>query len=315
MRHDVAHLAGQTLHPLFESALAKLVVDDNARVSRAAEQASVRRRDSLSSSALGRQHDDKINAMLDDIEARFGLPGRQAVKRTAEQISHRFTRTVYHEVVRLLTPANSAADRLKKHLVEGSGTRESLIEDVDLIARRVAHLGGVLEETRAYAAPAKLSFAQEDVRDMLAEAADIVEQNAQKRGGEYPEIRITCEHDVAIEAARSRLIQAFTNLLENALEAYVGCDTSKPISVSISPAEGRVTITIVDAGAGMTAAALADATLLFATTKKNGTGFGLPWAMKIIESDHGGRLKLESTKGRGTTALITLPKRQLVERA
>jgi signal transduction histidine kinase len=50
-----------------------------------------------------------------------------------------------------------------------------------------------------------------------------------------------------------------------------------------------------------------DALTLFATSKPNGTGFGLPLAVKIIESEHGGRLTLESVKGRGTLVRITVP--------
>ena len=50
----------------------------------------------------------------------------------------------------------------------------------------------------------------------------------------------------------------------------------------------------------MSAEAQRDALTLFPTSKPNGTGFGLPLAVKIVESEHGGRLSIESVKGRGT---------------
>jgi signal transduction histidine kinase len=50
-----------------------------------------------------------------------------------------------------------------------------------------------------------------------------------------------------------------------------------------------------------------DAITLFATSKPNGTGFGLPLAAKIVESEHGGRLTIDSVKGRGTIILIIIP--------
>ena len=62
----------------------------------------------------------------------------------------------------------------------------------------------------------------------------------------------------------------------------------------------------------MSAEAQRDALTLFATSKPNGTGFGLPLAVKIVESEHGGRLSIESVKGRGTIVRIIIPKhRQL----
>ncbi len=50
-----------------------------------------------------------------------------------------------------------------------------------------------------------------------------------------------------------------------------------------------------------------DALTLFATSKPNGTGFGLPLAVKIVESEHGGRLTIESARGRGTLVRIVIP--------
>ena len=65
----------------------------------------------------------------------------------------------------------------------------------------------------------------------------------------------------------------------------------------------------------MSAEAQHDALTLFATSKPNGTGFGLPLAVKIIESEHGGRLSIESIKGRGTIVRIIIPKHHRVDRA
>src|SRR5438045_8030365 len=39
---------------------------------------------------------------------------------------------------------------------------------------------------------------------------------------------------------------------------------------------------------------------LFASTKAHGTGFGVPLAVKVIESEHRGRLRFDSNDGAGT---------------
>ena len=48
---------------------------------------------------------------------------------------------------------------------------------------------------------------------------------------------------------------------------------------------------------------------LFYSTRRGGTGLGLPIAQRIIEN-HGGRIDVESEIGRGTLFTIVLPRRQ-----
>jgi polar amino acid transport system substrate-binding protein len=72
----------------------------------------------------------------------------------------------------------------------------------------------------------------------------------------------------------------------------------------------RVVLTVRDEGSGISEENLADCIKLFVTTKAHGTGFGLPFAKKVIESEHFGRLVLSSALGEGTTVTITLPKDQ-----
>ena len=84
-------------------------------------------------------------------------------------------------------------------------------------------------------------------------------------------------------------------------------DSLRPIRVTAQLHEGLVAIAVEDSGCGMSAEAQRDALTLFATSKPHGTGFGLPLAVKIIESEHGGRLSIESAKGRGTIIRIVIP--------
>lgn len=92
-----ANVAAQVQHPAFEAVLARLVADDNGRVRQAAENAALRRRDSRHQSTLGKQHVERLNTTLDDIEARFGPRGRDAVRRAADQVANTFARELYHE--------------------------------------------------------------------------------------------------------------------------------------------------------------------------------------------------------------------------
>ena len=308
VRRAVAYAAAQVAHPAFEPALARLVTDDNTRVRQAAEHAALRRRDWRNASTLGKQHEDRINSILDDIEVRFGPRGRDAVKRASEQIANTFARELYHEVIRLLSPLATSADRLRAQLSDESTTRAVLAEEATRIERRTTHLGAVLNGMRAYTEHPKLTFGIEPLNDIIEEAASLVREAHSIVTG--PGIDIHADAVVTAEVSRARLVQAVTNVLTNAVESYDGMNLMKPIVIRVEADEGRVAIVIEDSGCGMSNEVLADATVLFATSKPNGTGFGLPLAIKIVESEHGGRLTLKSVKGRGTVVRIVIPTQQ-----
>ena len=130
----------------------------------------------------GKQHEERINSTLDDIEARFGSKGRDAVKRAAEQIANTFARELYHEVIRLLSPLAASAQRLRAHLSAENVLPEALAEETDRIGRRVAQLRAVLDAMRAYTAQPALTFQSEVLQEVVREAASVaVEGNTGTR--------------------------------------------------------------------------------------------------------------------------------------
>lgn len=64
-----------------------------------------------------------------------------------------------------------------------------------------------------------------------------------------------------------------------------------------------------DNGNGMSKETLEKIYNDFFTTKETGTGIGIPYIKEIIELHHG-TLTYKSRENRGTTVLITLPKKQ-----
>ena len=306
VRRAVANAAARTLHRDFDRVLVALAVDDNARVRQAAETAVLRRRTWSNTSALGKQHEAHLNAVLEDMEARFGSRGRAATKRAAEHIADTFARELYHEVVRLLQPLTTSADRLVQRLGDEGISRDELVDEAARMRQRVAALRSVLDGMRAYAAQHKLEYGTEDMKQVIEESVGIV-RDGRSHG---PHIEIDVATGLHVEICRPRFVQAMTNLLANAVESYDGLANVAPIAITALTEEERVVIAFKDHGCGMSEEALADATLLFTTSKERGTGFGLPLVVKIIESEHDGRLELESRKGHGTTARVFVPVRR-----
>ncbi|HWY58046.1 MAG TPA: ATP-binding protein [Terriglobales bacterium] len=314
VRRAVANAAAHAPHPTFEEVLAKLALDDNSRVRQAAEQAALRRRDSRHASTLGKQHEDRINSILDGIEVRFGPRGRDAVKRAAEQIANTFARELYHEVIKLLSPLALSADRLKMRLSAGDVPPETLADEAERIGRRVTQLRRVLEAMRTYTAQPALEFKTEVLREVIQEGVSVaLESDVDK--SRRPSIDIKVPSNVVVDVVRARLVQALTNILMNAIESYRDIDSLKPIEISADVLGALVTVSVSDSGCGMSSEVQRDAFTLFATSKPNGTGFGLPLAVKIIESEHGGRLNVDSVKGRGTIVRMTIPLHRRVDPA
>lgn len=306
VRHAVAQVAGQVQHPAFEPALARFARDDNGRVRQAAERAAGRRRDWKNSSLLGRQHEEHINSRLEDIEARFGPRARDAVRGASEEIANTYARELYHEIIKVLTPLSMSADRLGERISDHSVVRADLLKDVARIQSRTRRIRTVVDAMRAFTASQSLSYATESLREIVDEAAALV-RDRNRITGLSVDIEIDICTSLTVEADRGRLVQAFTNLLYNATESYDVRAGSSPVLVSAIEEGTRATLIIQDAGCGMSESALKDAVTLFSTNKQNGTGFGLPLAIKIIESEHGGQLLMTSKVGVGTRVEVRLP--------
>ena len=71
--------------------------------------------------------------------------------------------------------------------------------------------------------------------------------------------------------------------------------------------ENNVLIEVTDTGSGMTAEECERIFTPYYTKKKNGTGLGLAIAQSVV-SDHGGRIRVRSQPGQGTTFVIELPR-------
>lgn len=115
---------------------------------------------------------------------------------------------------------------------------------------------------------------------------------------------------VTIEGAADRLARALANVVANGIEAL-----AEGGRVEISATTGEddfVSIQVTDTGCGMDDRQVEQARHRYATSKRDrgGTGLGLPIVIRIIEREHGGRLRIESALGRGTTVRIDLPARQ-----
>jgi signal transduction histidine kinase len=304
VRRALAIAAGSCRQAAFDDVLSRLAADANARVQQAAETSSLRRRDWRAAGLLGREHEQRLDHILEDIHYRFGPQGRSAVRRAANEITSTFARELYHEVIKHITPLDREVQRLRK-ILRNDATPRAVADHAEQIERDVFQLKAVLKAMREYAATPDLVFSSEPLRDVVAQAVRTTVAVAEGMG---VTIENRVDATVSVDLARVRFVQALSNVLYNAVEAYAGMTGRRPIIVDVTASDAAISLRIRDFGVGMSPQVLADARSLFSSNKINGTGVGLPLSIKIIESEHDGRIEIESAEHKGTVVTLALPR-------
>jgi signal transduction histidine kinase len=96
----------------------------------------------------------------------------------------------------------------------------------------------------------------------------------------------------------------FMNVILNSIQAMPG-GGGLTVKCHYAKESRLVQVEISDTGTGMSQEVLANAFEPFFSTRPDGTGLGLSNVRKIIEL-HGGNIRIESTEGQGTKAIITI---------
>jgi signal transduction histidine kinase len=146
---------------------------------------------------------------------------------------------------------------------------------------------------------------------------ELIESSLVLLGRELQKYRIGVETEFAADTpmaviSGNQIQRVLINLMVNSRQAMPEGGT---LLIRTAAAEGGkgIEITVRDSGVGIAKADLQKIFDPYFTTKngpdetgKGGTGLGLAACKEIID-DHGGRIRVESTLGRGTAFIIRLP--------
>ena len=179
--------------------------------------------------------------------------------------------------------------KIKERLTIVAGEAERLQEIVD----------GFLSFSRGLD---ELNVAETKPFEIARELSLLLETRAADAGITFD---VRGSRQLELKADGRKLRQALLNLVLNAMQASPRGATVT-LEVAKSCSDGAAVIKVMDRGAGMTREILDRIQKPYYTTKEGGTGLGIAVARGIIEQ-HGGTLKFESTSGRGTTTIVTLP--------
>jgi signal transduction histidine kinase len=171
------------------------------------------------------------------------------------------------------------------------------------VEAEVRRLQKILEEFLGFARAPEPKFAPVDVNERLQALVDFHEPEMREHGLSlrfYPGAGVG-----RIPGDWDHLQAALGNLLRNAVEAT---PAGGEILVSTTREGNEVLARVTDTGAGMTPDVQARVFEPYFSTKKAGTGLGLPTVRRVVE-EHGGTLTMQSEVGKGTQFTIRLPAR------
>jgi signal transduction histidine kinase len=207
----------------------------------------------------------------------------------------RLSTVIAHEVRNPLMIIKAALHTLRQSNVSTVAVREAAA-DID---GEVVRLNKIVNEVLDFARPIRFELAATDVNALCRESAAAAQVT--------PGATVDVELDKAVPAIQTdaeRLRIALVNLIGNARDAMANEEAS--VSVSTRRYDSVVAIVIADHGAGIDRADLPRIFDPYFTTKRGGTGLGLPIAKNIVEG-LGGTITVNSAPGRGTAIRVELP--------
>ncbi len=219
-----------------------------------------------------------------------------------------FLATTSHE---LRTPLHGIMG-LTETLVDGSlgPVNEAQKENLEIIRTGASHLnsmvGEILDFSKLRAGKADLLLERTRVEEIASTVASLMGPSAAQKG---IEIKVEESGVPGISADRNRLRQILINLIGNAVKF----SERGVILVKVESAAGDgVRVTVRDEGPGIDAKDLDRIWNPFVqaedpdTRHSGGTGLGLPITKYLVEL-HGGTIRAESEKGKGSAFIFELP--------
>jgi signal transduction histidine kinase len=249
--------------------------------------------------------DWRVQSLLDDVDrtnTELALSQSHLMQSEKLALVGKMAAGVAHSVRNPLTSVKMRLFSLKRSLALSPIQQE----DFEVISEEIRHIDTILQNFLEFSRPPKLKVQEISPSDIVDMALQLMRHRLESYRVEVVLKRLEPLPEIMVDP--EQLKELFVNLLVNACEAMV--DGGRIVIRELEDVDddlGRVEIVrISDSGPGVPADAVARVFDPFFTTKEQGTGLGLSIARRIVE-EHGGRIELASTEGRGSTFTILLP--------
>lgn len=204
---------------------------------------------------------------------------------------------VAHDIKTPLIAIGGFTSVVQRHMDEENPDREKL----DIVIRETRRLEGLVKDMLGFSKPLELEKATDDINRVVAECLTLVESLATEK---KVTVRSMASQDLpAASFDVVRMKQVILNLVTNAIEASPRKET---VVIRTDQRRMNLIIEVSDHGPGIPPDKKEIIFSPFFTTKKEGTGLGLPIVRKIVEA-HRGQIQVIDNPDTGVTFRVRIP--------
>jgi two-component system, NtrC family, nitrogen regulation sensor histidine kinase NtrY len=216
-------------------------------------------------------------------------------------------RVLTHEIMNSVAPITSLSETILQYFtgLNGSMPSEKIINNtikgLEVINERGAGLISFVENYRKLTRIPTPEKKPVNLEQLLDNTLTLI--NASPLGNNIPIAREVVPPDLQVLADKKQISQVLINLMKNSVEALKDMPGGTIRIRASHTNAGRVQITVADNGPGIPEDLMDKIFIPFFTAKESGTGIGLSLSRQIMLM-HGGTLKMESTPGKQTVAIL-----------
>jgi signal transduction histidine kinase len=142
------------------------------------------------------------------------------------------------------------------------------------------------------------------IRESL-ELVCLARQQQKRSRPQAVQISLELADDAVLNIDKTQIVQVFTNLIRNAIEAMQ--TSGKHLRITTAHIETGIEIAVIDDGPGIDPSVADRLFEPFVTSKPTGTGIGLSVSLGVIKAHHG-TLLVRDTTDNTTCFVVHLPK-------
>jgi signal transduction histidine kinase len=207
-----------------------------------------------------------------------------------------------HEIRNPLNSLNLNMQLLEENLGPGDpdGSRSRILA---LTRSEIGRLERLVTDFLSYARPRPLELTDVAPAELLESTRDVLAGQIQARG-----VRVSVEdrsQGVWVRVDREQMRQLLLNLTQNALVATEDSGRLPVVTLRATREGSRVALEVADNGVGIPPEEQERVFELFYSTRKGGTGLGLPIVRRIARA-HQAELELTTEPGQGTMVRVLL---------